>query len=96
MSVARRSALAWQVPALVVLAVAAFIAHYEYRLRNHFFDLMIYRDAMRWWAGGHPLYDYTQPNATQGQLGYTYPPFAAVVMRPLAWEIGRASCRERV
>ena len=85
MSVARRSALAWQVPALVVLAVAAFIAHYEYRLRNHFFDLMIYRDAMRWWAGGHPLYDYTQPNATQGQLGYTYPPFAAVVMRPLAW-----------
>jgi alpha-1,2-mannosyltransferase len=68
-----------------VLAAAAFVAHYEYRLRNHFFDLMIYRDAMRWWVGGHPLYDYTQPNATQGQLGYTYPPFAAVVMRPLAW-----------
>jgi alpha-1,2-mannosyltransferase len=80
-----RSAMAWQVTVLVLLTVAASVAHYTYRLRNHFFDLMIYRDAMRWWASGHPLYEYTQPNATQGQLGYTYPPFAAVVMRPLAW-----------
>jgi alpha-1,2-mannosyltransferase len=77
--------VAWQVSVLIVLAVAAFLAHRAYRLRNHFFDLMIYRDAMRWWTSGHPLYDYTQPNATQGRLGYTYPPFAAVVMRPLAW-----------
>ena len=48
-------------------------AHAWYRLRNHFFDLMIYRDAMRWWADGHPLYDYAQPDATQGQLEFTYP-----------------------
>ena len=80
-----RTGLLWQVPLLVVLAGAAYVAHSTYRLRNHFFDLMIYRDAMRWWVSGHPLYEYIQPNATQGQLGFTYPPFAAILFRPLAY-----------
>jgi alpha-1,2-mannosyltransferase len=39
---------------------------------------------MRWWADGHPLYDYAQPDRVQGQLYFTYPPFTAVLMRPLA------------
>lgn len=67
------------------LAVVAFAGHSWYGLRNHFFDLMIYRDAMRWWADGHALYDYAKPDATQGQLGFTYPPAGAILLRPLAW-----------
>ncbi len=76
---------AGRITIVVALAVVALAGHFWYGLRNHFFDLMVYRDAMRWWAGGHPLYDYTQPDATQGQLGFTYPPIAAVLLRPLAW-----------
>ena len=70
---------------LAGLTVGAFIAHWVYGLRNHFFDLMIYRDAMRWWNDGHFLYDYARPDATQGHLEFTYPPFAAYLLRPLGW-----------
>jgi alpha-1,2-mannosyltransferase len=55
------------------------------RLQNHFFDLMVYRSAMQWWVDGHPLYDYSQPDPTQGQLGFTYPPAGAFLLRPLAY-----------
>jgi alpha-1,2-mannosyltransferase len=70
---------------VVVLALVALAGHLWYGLRNHFFDLMIYRDAMIWWSDGHPLYEFTQPDATQGQLGFTYPPVGAFLLRPLAW-----------
>jgi alpha-1,2-mannosyltransferase len=74
-----------RVTIVVVLTLVALGGHLWYGLRNHFFDLMIYRDAMLWWSGGHPLYDYTKPDATQGQLGFTYPPVGAYLLRPLAW-----------
>jgi alpha-1,2-mannosyltransferase len=70
------------------LALVAVAGHAWYGLRNSFFDLMIYRDAMRWWADGHPLYEYAKPDATQGQLGFTYPPAGAILLRPLAWLTG--------
>ena len=81
----RRSPLAGRVGVLVALGLAALAAHLWYGLRNHFFDLMIYREAMRWWADGHPLYDYARPDATQGHLEFTYPPVGAFLLRPLAW-----------
>ncbi len=74
-----------QLTILGVVVVIMAAAHAWYGNRNHFFDLRIYADAMKWWQAGHPLYDYTKPDETQGQLGYTYPPFAAIFMRPLAW-----------
>ncbi|MCW6005593.1 DUF2029 domain-containing protein [Micromonospora sp. CPCC 205371] len=40
--------------------------------------------AMRWWADGNPLYDYAQPDRVQGELYFTYPPFAALLLRPFA------------
>jgi alpha-1,2-mannosyltransferase len=70
---------------VVVLTLVALGGHLWYGLRNHFFDLMIYRDAMLWWSDGHPLYDFAKPDATQGQLGFTYPPVGAYLLRPLAW-----------
>lgn len=69
---------------LLVTAVVA-IGQVWYGNRHGFFDLKIYRLAMRWWADGHPLYEFAKPDATQGELGFTYPPFAALVLRPLAW-----------
>jgi alpha-1,2-mannosyltransferase len=71
-----------------VLAVAALVAlalHAWYGNRHQFFDLLIYRDAMQWWNGGNFLYDFWRPDATQGRLEFTYPPFAAFLLRPLGW-----------
>lgn len=62
--------------ALAGLAVRAFDAHYR------FFDMVIYHDAIRWWSNGGELYDYAAP--VRGELGFTYPPFAAFVLMPVA------------
>jgi alpha-1,2-mannosyltransferase len=59
---------------LAVLAVRAFGRSYS------FFDLKIYHGAMVWWASGGELYQYVAPGIT---LGFTYPPFAALVMLPM-------------
>ncbi len=59
---------------LAVLAVRAFGRPYS------FFDLKIYRGAVSWWAGGGELYQYVAPGIT---LGFTYPPFAALLMLPM-------------
>jgi alpha-1,2-mannosyltransferase len=74
-----------QIGVVVALAVIAAAAHLWYGNRHHFFDLLIYRDAMTWWDSGHRLYDFWKPDATQGRLEFTYPPFAAYLLRPLAW-----------
>jgi alpha-1,2-mannosyltransferase len=66
-----------------LLMVAATALHCWYGLRHHFFDLRIYLDAVNWWRTGHPLYDYARPDPIQGQLHFTYPPFAALLMAPL-------------
>src|SRR5262245_5520741 len=73
-----------QVVAVAVLAVAAAIFLRWYGDKHDFFDLRIYVSAMRWWAGGHPLYDYAQPDRVQGKLYFTYPPFTALLLRPFA------------
>lgn len=46
-----------------------------------FFDLLIYHGAVVWWAGGGDLYNFIAPDTT---LGFTYPPFAALVMVPMS------------
>lgn len=45
------------------------------------FDLKVYAGAVRSWVGGQPLYDYVLPGTT---YGFTYPPFAALAMLPIA------------
>lgn len=70
---------------LAALTGAAYLIHRWYELRNHFFDLRVYREAMLFWDDGHFLYDFWLPDATQGRLEFTYPPFAAYLLRPLAW-----------
>ncbi|MGH3737460.1 MAG: glycosyltransferase family 87 protein [Micromonosporaceae bacterium] len=44
-----------------------------------FFDMLIYHDAVEWWINGGELYEYAEPKY---QLGFTYPPFAALLLVP--------------
>ncbi len=73
--------------AAIVAAVAVVVAlgHYWYGNRHNYYDLRIYYDAIRWWAAGHPLYSFSHYDPIQGPLGFTYPPFAALLMYPMAW-----------
>ncbi|WBB56797.1 glycosyltransferase 87 family protein [Verrucosispora sp. WMMD573] len=68
------------------LALAAALPALYLPGRTHdFFDLKIYMAAMDWWAAGNPLYDYVQPDRVQGELYFTYPPFAALFLLPFSW-----------
>lgn len=89
-------------PVFVVAAVAVgawVLAHHLVRpLWHGWFDLMVYRGAVRSWAAGQPLYSFHRDTATEF-YGFTYPPFAALVLRPLglggwrlwAWLMSAAS-----
>ena len=78
---ARRTAL--QVLAVGAVAAAAWfiVRHLEYPPGRHFFDLSVYRGAVDWWLDGRPLYSYRFDDS---QYGFIYPPFAALLMTPLA------------
>lgn len=47
------------------------------------FDLRLYYDAINYWQSGHDLFAYSQPDATNISLGFTYPPLAALLMSPM-------------
>ncbi len=69
---------------LTILALAAGIFTFVYFLavRHGFFDLNVYHGAINYWVrDGGSLYDFVLPFST---YGYTYPPFAALLMLPLA------------
>lgn len=76
----RRATLAGTVAA----AAAVLAAWWAYGSDHHFFDLRIYISAISWWADGNDLYDYAQADRVQGTLYFTYPPFAALLLSPLA------------
>ncbi|GAA5181756.1 hypothetical protein GCM10023322_17170 [Rugosimonospora acidiphila] len=74
--------VARQVTILVVLAAAAFAFLAAFATRHGFFDLKVYYGATNYWAHGHgEIYDYLKPLS---KYGYTYPPFAALTMLPMA------------
>jgi alpha-1,2-mannosyltransferase len=71
---------------IYVLVTAACLAMFLLLATKHnFFDLKIYLSAMKWWADGNELYDYTQPDFLQGKLYFTYPPFAAILLFPFGF-----------
>ncbi|NJP30526.1 glycosyltransferase 87 family protein [Micromonospora thermarum] len=67
----------------IVAAVAytAWLAIGAFGRPYNFFDMKIYHGAVVWWASGHELYGFIAPGTT---LGFTYPPFAGLVMLPMA------------
>jgi hypothetical protein len=60
---------------VAVWAVRAFGRQYD------FFDLRIYHGAVVWWTEGGDLYQFVAPHT---MLGFTYPPFSALAMLPMA------------
>jgi len=80
-----RAAAPGRVAVVAAVVVAVGIAHYWYGNRHNYYDLRIYYDAIRWWAARHPLYSFSHLDPIQGPLGFTYPPFAALLMYPMAW-----------
>jgi alpha-1,2-mannosyltransferase len=52
-----------------------------YSPSHRFFDLRVYRGAVRWWLDGRPLYEFVLPHTSKG---FTYPPFAVLVLLPTA------------
>jgi alpha-1,2-mannosyltransferase len=69
---------------LALLVVGVGAAHLWYGNRHQFFDLGIYVEALDWWFAGHDLYTFGRLDLTQGSLGFTYPPFGALVLAPFA------------
>ncbi|PSM40528.1 hypothetical protein C6Y14_25515 [Streptomyces dioscori] len=67
---------------VLVLATAVTVFTATVPLLRDWFDLRVYHGAVDTWIhhGGH-LYDYRVPGTT---YGFTYPPFAAVGMLPMA------------
>lgn len=70
-----------QIGLIVAVAVVSLVASQLFGRRYSFFDMKIYHGAVEWWTSGGALYEYASP--TSG-LGFTYPPFAALSMLPMA------------
>ena len=81
--------IAWRMPLLGTLAVLlpalfAYLWAHDYTGPHHGqFDLKIYYRAVSFWAAGNNLYDYAQYDPINISLGFTYPPLAAALMRPM-------------
>jgi len=81
-----------RVALVLIVAVAAGVFLVTVPTFRHFFDLGVYRGAVRHWllAGGD-LYAYRYQGTG---YGFTYPPFAALVLSPLAlasWPVAIAA-----
>jgi alpha-1,2-mannosyltransferase len=71
----------WEIWAVLGAVAFAIVAVLMFGRRYTFFDMKIYHGAVEWWVHGGPLYEFIAPNTT---LGFTYPPFAALTMLPMA------------
>jgi hypothetical protein len=86
-----RSTHAWtsrrDVRTLVQVGIVAVTLYLSWSLKEEFgrwysfFDMKIYHGAIVDWTRGGELYEYVAPDST---LGFTYPPFAALTMLPMA------------
>lgn len=74
----------WMLVRVGIVAVTCYAAWWAVQTFGRyydFFDMKIYHGAVVWWTSGGELYEYIAPNTT---LGFTYPPFAALTMLPMA------------
>ncbi|MEV6816722.1 glycosyltransferase 87 family protein [Micromonospora sp. NPDC051296] len=70
----RRVLLVSGLATLIGVAIAVLPGH------RGWFDIGVYHGAVRHWAAGGELYEWV----TWNDYGFTYPPFAAIVMLPMA------------
>ncbi|GIG01199.1 glycosyltransferase 87 family protein [Catellatospora citrea] len=66
---------------VAAICYAAWVTEQNFGRWYDFFDMKIYHGAVVWWSGGGELYEFIAPDTT---LGFTYPPFAALLMLPMA------------
>ena len=81
-----------QIAGVVLLMAVTWYLIDVYGGHHRLFDLRIYRKAVRYWLAGGNVYDYWQEDVINGTLGYTYPPFASVLMAPigaLPWDVAK-------
>lgn len=78
-SMDRRTAT--RIAAIAMTCYVAWLAIRVFGRPYNFFDMKIYHGAVVWWTTGHDLYAFIAPRTT---LGFTYPPFAALAMLPIA------------
>jgi alpha-1,2-mannosyltransferase len=72
----------WRVGVLIALAGTVWQFLLWVAARHGFFDLRVYYGAISYWVqDGGSIYDYILPTST---YGFTYPPFAAIAMLPMA------------
>jgi alpha-1,2-mannosyltransferase len=72
-----------QVATVVVLALVTIGIVWLAATRNEFFDSKVYYGAVQYWfADGGMVYDWLRPGTP---YGFTYPPFAGLVMAPMAF-----------
>jgi len=72
----RRSAIVAGLASAIGVVIAVTPGH------RGWFDLGVYHGAVTYWIRGGDLYSYLRPGST---YGFTYPPFAAVCMLPMAF-----------
>ena len=67
---------------VAVLALGAWVLahHVPYEPWHNLYDVRIYHGAVNWWYDGRPLYSYLWKDSP---YGFTYPPFAALLMAPM-------------
>jgi alpha-1,2-mannosyltransferase len=71
---------AWTLAGLFVLTAGIVLLA---ALRNEFFDSKVYYGAVQYWFRDHGMiYDWLRPGTP---YGFTYPPFAALLMAPMAF-----------
>ena len=72
-----------QVGIVAGLFVCAWAFDAAFAVRHGFFDLRVYYGAINYWVRRTgEIYDYLLPRT---KYGFTYPPFAALVMLPMAY-----------
>jgi alpha-1,2-mannosyltransferase len=70
----------WIVAGLVVITAGIVLLA---EIRNGFFDSKVYYGAVQYWfRDGGMIYDWLRPGTP---YGFTYPPFAGLVMAPMAY-----------
>jgi alpha-1,2-mannosyltransferase len=72
--------LGWVLAGLIVVTAGIVLLA---EIRNGFFDSKVYYGAVRYWFRDHGMvYDWLRPGTP---YGFTYPPFAGLVMAPMAF-----------
>src|SRR6185436_14659189 len=78
-----RHRTAVRVGIVVGIFICAWAFDAAFAVRHGFFDLRVYYGALNHWVDGNgEIYDYLLPGT---KYGFTYPPFAALTMLPMAY-----------